>query len=92
MISELGGGRIWLILEVINLRDTKFDIVESFAEPILIFGLFALKDSVYLSFDLVGPIDQLSEEIFLTLQVQLCLILHGLDFILNLLIALIALL
>ena len=74
------------------MRDTKFNIVESLAEPILIFGLFAFKDSVYLGFDLIGPIDKLSEEIFLTLQVQLCLILHSLDFILNLLITLIALL
>ena len=92
MISELGRGRVGLVLEVVDLRDTKFDIVEGLTKPILVFGLFALKDSVHFGFDLIGPIDKFCEEIFLILEVQLSLFLHSLDFVLHLLVALVALL
>ena len=90
MVTHLCRHSIGLVLKVVDLGDSKFDIIQGFSQPVLTL-LLPFKDSVNLGFDLIGFFYQLAQKDILVFAFELSLILDEFHLLLQLLIPLIAL-
>ena len=92
MVTHLCANRVRLGLQVVNLSNTKFDLVQSFAQLVLTFLLLPIEDSVDLGLHLLRLLDERAEELIPLLQLDLRLILVHPQLLFGLSIALVALL
>ena len=92
VIAELPSHGIWLRFDVVDLRHAQLNLIESLSQLLLTLLLFALERFVDFGLDLVRFANKFIIELILLLHLKLDLFLVDIHFLLDLLVALIALL